>query len=246
MEKVANLDKNKIKLIAFDVDGTIAEHKQPLEQENRRVLENLSKRYKLLIVGSRRVVNIDLQLKFPIDVLGNYGMEYGEYNYQTKKVDLIYSHSQPCNEEEITKKINSCREKYGFKDFKGENVRFHPSGCITFPLIGTEVELSTKLQFDPDKKKRRSIYDQISNIFSEYNVFLGGTTSFDIVPKPFDKYYALDKYCSERGYSHDQVVFVGDDYGQGGNDHSVFVSDFNTLKIDHYTNLKEVTKILID
>ena len=35
------MDKNKIKLIAFDLDGTLTQHKSPLGEENRKVLEAL-------------------------------------------------------------------------------------------------------------------------------------------------------------------------------------------------------------
>ena len=46
------MDKNKIKLIAFDLDGTLTQHKSPLGEENRKVLEELSKKYKLLMAGA--------------------------------------------------------------------------------------------------------------------------------------------------------------------------------------------------
>ena len=70
-------------------------------------------------------------------------------------------------------------------------------------------------------------------------VFVGGTSSFDMAPAPYNKYYALDKIATERGYSHDEVVFVGDDYGQGGNDESVYRSDFHFVCVDDYTRLPE-------
>lgn len=57
--------------------------------------------------------------------------------------------------------------------------------------------------------------------------------------KPFNKYYALDLWCREMGFEHSEVVFVGDDYGIGGNDESVYNSDFNFVTIDDYTKLEE-------
>ena len=44
----------------------------------------------------------------------------------------------------------------------------------------------------------------------------------------------IDLYCKEKGYSHDEVVFVGDDYGMGGNDGSVYPADFHFVRIDNY------------
>ena len=70
--------------------------------------------------------------------------------------------------------------------------------------------------------KRRAIYADVKEMFSDYTVFVGGSSSFDMTPKPFNKYYALDLYCKENGLEHSEVVYIGDDYGLGGNDESVY------------------------
>ena len=83
-------------------------------------------------------------------------------------------------------------------------------------------------------------------IFHEYNAFVGGSSSFDFAPKPYNKYHALDIYCKENNLLHSEVVFIGDDYGIGGNDESVYKSDFNYVKIDDYRSFPEVIKELLD
>ena len=67
-----------------------------------------------------------------------------------------------------------------------------------------------------------------------------------MAPKPYNKYYALDLYCKENGISHDEVVYIGDDYGIGGNDESVYLSDFRYICIDNYRDFAKVTKELLD
>ena len=66
-----------------------------------------------------------------------------------------------------------------------------------------------------------------------------------MAPKPYNKYYALDAYCRELGLQHDQVVYVGDDYGPGGNDESVYLSDFPYLTIDDYRMFPEIVSPLL-
>ncbi|MBR4012656.1 MAG: phosphomannomutase, partial [Clostridia bacterium] len=73
----------------------------------------------------------------------------------------------------------------------------------------------------------------------------GGSSSFDMAPKPYDKYHALDEYCKENGIAHDEVVFVGDDYGMGGNDESVYSSDFGFICVDDYRELEKSVKSII-
>lgn len=241
------MDVSKIKLIAFDLDGTLTQHKTKLSEKHREVLFKLSEKYSLVMAGAGMCRRVFEQMgRFPIDIIGNYGMQFAKYNQETKDLDLIYDVQTECIKDECEKRVTALREKYGYTDFKGDNVEYHSSGCITFPLLGTKAEQKDKLAFDPDRKKRRAFYDEVVATFPEYNVFVGGSSSFDMAPMPYNKYYALDKYCAEKNIKHDEVVFVGDDYGIGGNDESVYKSDFNFITIDNYEDFPEKVKALID
>ena len=235
-----------IKLIAFDLDGTLTQHKTKLDPENRAVLEALAAKYKLVMAGAGNCMRIFEQLdRFPIDVIGNYGLQFGKYNPETGSLDILRDERLPCDKEAVEAKITAMRKKYGFTEFKGDNVEFHLSGCVTFPILGPKADIADKLAFDPDRKKRRAIYDEVCAEFSDYVVFVGGSSSFDMAPKPYNKYYALDLYCKEHGIAHDEAVFVGDDYGQGGNDESVYKSDFGFVCIDDYRDFGKCVKHLL-
>ena len=235
-----------IKLIAFDLDGTLTQHKTKLDDKNRSVLQRLQEKYTLLMVGAGQCRRIFNQMdQFPIDIIGNYGLQYAKYNSETKDLDIVRDETLPCDKESVTERIEFFREKYGYTEYKGNCVEFHPSGCVTFPILGTAADINDKLSFDPDRSKRRKIYDEVCEAFSEYIVFVGGSSSFDMAPKPYNKYYALDLYCKEKGFAHDEVVFVGDDYGLGGNDESVYKSDFGFICVDDYTKFEEAVASLL-
>ena len=240
------MDVSKIKLVAFDLDGTLSQHKSPLPEANRETLKKLSEKYKLLMVGAGMCHRIFNQLEqFPIDILGNYGLQYAEYNPETKDIEIVRNSVFTCDKESVEKRVTAMREKYGFTEYKGKNVEYHASGCVTFPILGTEANIEDKLAFDPDRSKRRAIYDDIKKVFSDYIVFVGGSSSFDMAPAPYNKAYALAEYCKDHGINHDEVVFVGDDYGPGGNDESVYLSDFNFITIDNYLDFPEKVKELL-
>ena len=231
-----------IKLIAFDLDGTLTQHKTMLEAENRNVLTALSERYHLVMVGAGACMRIFRQMGgFPIDIIGNYGMQKGIYNDRTKTLD-IEEYSVPCDRESVDARVTALRKKYGFTEFSGDNVQYHDSGCITFPILGTTANAADKLEFDPDRRRRRAIYDDVCEVFSDYNVFVGGSSSFDMAPRPYDKRYALEKYAAENGYSTDEIAYVGDDYGRGGNDESVYKSDSRFITVDDYRKFPEIVK----
>ena len=242
------MDKSKIQVIAMDLDGTLTQHKQPLPPLTRATLEALGKRYRLLMVGAGQVQRIFGQMEhFPIDIIGNYGMQYATYNAQTGGLDMQRDETLPVGEREsIEARVTALREKYGYTEFAGDNVEYHPSGCLTFPILGTKAAQADKLAFDPDRAKRRRIYPEVCAAFPEYCVFVGGSSSFDMAPKPYNKLYALDLYCREQGVAHENVLFIGDDYGTGGNDESVYLSDVPFLCVDDYTTFPALVRPLLE
>lgn len=238
---------DKIKVVAMDLDGTLTQHKTPLSDTQRGVLDALRRRYKLLMVGAGQVMRIHRQLEgYPIDVIGNYGMQYGVYHAESGTMEMVRDDTAPCDRAAIEKTVSALRQKYGFTEFAGESVEFHPSGCVTFPILGTKAQQADKLAFDPDRTRRRAIYDEVCAAFPDYCVFVGGSSSFDMAPRPYNKYFALDSYCRENGLQHENVVYIGDDYGLGGNDESVYLSDFPYLTIDSYLDFPKVTAPLLD
>ena len=48
--KRQDMQKENIRIVAFDLDGTLTQHKTHLEPFNRAVLDELARRYRLLMV----------------------------------------------------------------------------------------------------------------------------------------------------------------------------------------------------
>ncbi len=106
-----------IRAVAFDLDGTLTQHKTGLEPFNRDVLDALSKKYRLLMVGAGNIHRIFHQLgEYPIDVIGNYGLQYGRYNPTTKQLDTVFDHRIPCNRGDMDARITALRQRFGFTD----------------------------------------------------------------------------------------------------------------------------------
>ena len=83
------MDVSKIKLIAFDLDGTLTQHKTKLSPEHRQVLDALGKKYKLLMAGAGMCPRIFNQMdRYPIDILGNYGMQFAKYNAEKDDIEI--------------------------------------------------------------------------------------------------------------------------------------------------------------
>ena len=226
------------KLIAFDLDGTLTQHKQPLSDANRAVLDTLATRYEIIMAGAGNCKRIYNQMgEYPITIVGNYGME--ESRIVDGEFKIVREEKSPVDRNFFDEKCMELRKKYGFTSFKGDGNEYHESGMVTFALLGTKADQADKLVFDPDKMKRRRMYPEVMEVFKDYSVFIGGTTSFDITPKEYNKYDAVMKYAAERGYTEDQVLFVGDDFDDGGNDSQVRIFGMDYIRIYDYTRLPE-------
>lgn len=233
------------KIFAFDLDGTLTEHRTWIDEENIAVLDSIRARgIRVIIVGAGQTKRIRNQMRdYPVDIIGNYGMQYAVC--ENNELTIVRDITLPCERESVSKRIEDLRIRFGFTSFAGESVEFHPSGCVTFPLLGTKADIHDKLLFDPDRAKRRAIFDDVCEVFPEYTVFVGGSSSFDMAPKPYNKYYALDILCKEEKTDHSELVYFGDDYGHGGNDESVFNSDFDFVKVDSYKKLPDIVKSIL-
>ena len=79
---------NDVRLIAFDLDGTLTQHKTPLDEKNRAVLQRLAQRYRLLMIGAGSCTRIFHQMNdFPIDIAGNYGMQFAQWNAAAQRLE---------------------------------------------------------------------------------------------------------------------------------------------------------------
>lgn len=235
--------KAQKKLIAFDLDGTLSQHKTPMPPENRAALDTLCQLYEVIMVGAGNCPRIYHQMEeYPITIIGNYGMQ--ESRIVDGAFTIVREDTAPADTAFFLEKTAYLRKKYGYTDYKGDPVEFHKSGMVTFGLLGTQADKADKLVFDPDRAKRRAMYPEVLEIFKDYAVYIGGSSSFDFAPKQYNKFDATMKYATDHGYTQDQVLFVGDDFGDGGGDSHIRLRGMDYIQVDDYTKLPELVAFL--
>ena len=226
----------KPKLIAMDLDGTLTQHRTPLAEKNCRVRERLAERYKLLMVGAGTCERIFGQMEqFPVDIIGNYGMQYAEY--ADGQLHVMRSENAPVDEAEVRRRAQVIRSRFGLEDFYGDTIEIHPTGMLTFSLVGTKAPIEVKLSCDPDRSRRRAMYDFVKEIFFDYTAIIGGSSSFDLIPGAYGKCNALRRYLAENGLT--------EDYEPGGGDHDVYAAGMPFLIVDRYENFEALVSGLL-
>lgn len=240
----ASVTAESKRLIVFDLDGTLTEPRSPMGAASRAVLDALSKRYEIIMAGGGNCRRIYGQMgDYPITILGNYGME--ESRIVDGEFKIVREETSPVDRKFFEENTSAMRKKYGYTEFKGDSNEYHQSGMVTFALLGTKADHADKMAFDPDKKKRREMFPEMCGIFKDYSVFIGGTNSFDITPKQYNKYDAVMRYAAEHGYEKGEILFVGDDFDDGGNDSQIRLGGMDYVRIYDYQNLPDMLKFLL-
>lgn len=211
------LDGRRKKVVAIDVEAFLCRNSLPPRKTHMDLLTKLQERYRCVMVGSDPAEGIYHMLaKRDIDIIGNYGMEV--LKVTNGKFRRIRTVTNKIDRAAITAKAAVLRKCYGYEKFTGESLRFNRSGMVSLELLGTKGPWYDQLKFDVDRAKRRALYPDAVSMFSEYTVYIRGTTEIDLVDPRFDKYRALVDWAAENGYSMDEIIYIGSDYLDGEDD----------------------------
>ena len=232
------------RLIGLDLDGTLTQHRSPLSDGHRALLDALGRKYKLIMVAAGNAPRVYNQMgQYPIDILANYGMQ--ESRMIDGEFTIVRDDKVLPDRDFFLRETTYLREKYGYTTYAGEPLEFHESGMVTFPLLGTKARIEDKIAFDPDRKKRHVLYPEVLEIFKDFAVFVGGSSSFDFTPAQYNKYDAMVRYSRENGYTVDEMLYVGDDFGEGGGDSHIRLKGMDYIQIDDYRTSPEKLQFLL-
>ena len=215
------------KLIVFDLDGTLAASKSPLDAEMSSLLHCLLGVVKVAVISGGAWLQFEKQVlsNLPQDerlaglsILPTCGTEFFQYTSEWKK---LYSEDFTSDEKEkIVSSLKKAIEVAGFNVEKtcGEAIEDRGSQ-ITYSALGQQAPLEEKEKWDPDFAKRKRIKEILDTLIPEFSVRLGGTTSIDVTKPGIDKAYGIRKLRDILGISLNEMIFIGDALFVGGNDY---------------------------
>ena len=238
------IEGKRKKVVAMDLDATLCQHRSPIPEKNLAALKELEKQYKCVMIGAGNAPRIYKQMgNYPINIVSNYGMQLAvaaDGNFR-----IVKAVTNTVDRKFFREKTDELRRKYGYTKYDGEPLEFHASGMVTFGLLGTTPSAEHKIAFDPDRKKRRAMYPEVCKIFKDFSVYIGGSTSFDFAGKQYNKYDATLSWAKDRGYTLDDIVFIGDDFADGGGDSHVRIKGMDHIVITDYKNFANAVQVLL-
>lgn len=216
------------RLIAFDLDGTLAESKQPLGEVMQGALARLLEVAEVAIISGGDWPQFDKQVasRLPGDsdlsklwLLPTTGTKL--YRHQDGSWALQYAELFSAEQKaEILQALEASLQKTGVVSGQIWGERIEDRGSqITFSALGQRAPLEAKEKWDPDFAKRRLIQADLRQRLQGLSINMGGSTSIDITSAGVDKAYGLRKLRDASGIPLDAMLFVGDAIFPGGNDY---------------------------
>jgi phosphomannomutase len=240
-------------LIAFDLDGTLAESKSAIDDEMAGLLSTLLAVVNVAVISGGAWPQFQTQViaRLPSDadlirlsILPTCGTKFLQYKngWQT-----LYSEDfTDAQKLKIESALQTAVNAAGFHIDKtwGEQIEDRGSQ-ITFSALGQQAPLDAKKTWDPDFSKRQKIKALLDVSIPEFSVQLGGTTSVDVTLPGIDKAYGIRKLRDVLGIPIAQMLYGGDALFPGGNDYPVRTTGADCIQVRDPNETKRVIETVV-
>lgn len=227
-------------LIAFDLDGTLAESKQPISAEMAALFKDLLDIAKVSVISGGDWPQFDTQVAQRIPtgaklenlfLMPTTGSKL--YRYQDGAWTQIYADTFTHEEHQrIVAALDKAVKACGFDKEKTWGQQIEDRGSqITFSALGQEAPLDAKKAWDPDISKRKQLQAALERDLSDLSVKVGGSTSIDITRQGIDKAYAIRRLSEHADVPEEAILFMGDAIYPGGNDDPVRAAGIDTVAV---------------
>lgn len=240
-------------LVIFDMDGTLARSKEPIEQTMAALLAALLLRTRVAIISGGEFARFSIQVierlprSIPLShlfILPTSGAQLYEWRddaWQRVYEERISENDVPAIEDAIR---TACKET-GLVDFSassyGERIEYR-GGQVTLSALGQAAPIEVKEAWDRDKKKRHALREAIARLLPRgFTVTVGGKSSIDITKEGVDKAYGIHQLSRRLSIPESAMLYVGDELETGGNDEAAYKTDVRT----HAVASPQDTELLI-
>ncbi len=241
------------RLIAFDLDGTLAESKQAIDAEMGELLARLTHTVDVAIISGGDWPQFEAQLvgKLPADtdlcriyMLPTSGAKLYRYRDEWQNV---YTQTFSDNERaQIIGALEMAVEAAGLSGDRIWGERIEDRGSqVTFSGLGQMAPLHAKTAWDPDLAKRRGLQSALVPLLPGFAVRVGGSTSIDITREDVDKAYGMRQLAEVSGIPTGRMLFLGDAIYPGGNDDAVRAAGIDTVAVRDIHETRRIIEAIV-
>lgn len=241
------------KLIAFDLDNTLAESKSQMPDVTALGVSRLLEKYEVCIISGGRFeqfvkqvisrLEVSDELLARLHIMPTCGTRYYRYDVIEREWKIMY-HNDLTDDQKVrirdafergAKQLGLWEDKpYGdIIEDRDSQITYSALGQDIAEMLGEE-GLKRKYAWDPDMTKRNQLRDLIAPELDDVEVRVGGITSIDVTLPGVDKAYGMRKLIETLGISKDEILFIGDMLQEGGNDYPVKAIGIDTIEVRNF------------
>jgi len=233
----------KRRLIAFDLDGTLASSKSPIVELIADRLKELLALYDVCVVSGGTFAQFQLQLinRLHVDpaylcklhLMPTTGTRYFRFDVATLTWTRQYSDDLTAEQRvRIVQVLTGGARSLGFWEPEPQGKIIEDRGSqVTFSALGQDAPPPMKYAWDPDGAKKAALRDYAATRLADLEVHVGGTTSVDVTNAGVDKAYGMRRLMAILGLTNPDVLFLGDKLDLGGNDYPVKAMGIDTIAV---------------
>lgn len=241
------------KLIIFDLDGTLAESKSPVDAEMAGLLNALLNIVKVSVISGGNWTQFEKQVLAKLvhddrlrnlSLLPTCGTKFYQYDGGWK---LRYSEDFTDQEKQkILSSLRQATETPALKPERSWGAMIEDRGSqITFSGLGQQAPLAEKAKWDPDFAKRKIAKTLLDTLIPEFSVRMGGATSIDVTKHGIDKAYGIRKLRDVLGITINEMLFIGDAIFPGGNDYPAEEAGVFSIEVKEPHETKRVIEAIV-
>lgn len=244
------------RLVAFDLDDTLAPSKTAINPRMGGLLVALAERVEVAIISGGQLTQFVAQVveQLPesaqhvahrFHLMPTCGTQY--YRLGADGIETVYALS--LTDDEKARALAAVEEearRLGLWESETWGDILEDRGSqITFSALGQRAPLDAKTAWDPTGEKKNTLRAAVAERLPDLEVRSGGSTSVDITHRGIDKAYGMRKLEQQTGIALDDMLFVGDRLDPDGNDYPVLAMGVRCHAVDGWHETADFLDALI-
>jgi phosphomannomutase len=248
--------EGRIRVLAFDLDDTLAVSKSRIDEQMAQLLARLLGEVDVCIISGGRFEQFDTQVlrhlrlaeaaRSRLHLMPTCGTRY--YRWIDGGWGMVYAEdlSQPDKDRIIAALTQGAKDLGLWEPEPWGEIIEDRGSQITFSALGQSAPAARKYEWDPDGGKKERLRAYVAQRLPDLEVRGGGSTSIDVTRKGIDKAYGMRRLIDFLDLSLDQVLFIGDRLDEGGNDYPVKAMGIETIAVSRWQDTADLVRGFLD
>ncbi|BGP58144.1 hypothetical protein JCM8202_006154 [Rhodotorula sphaerocarpa] len=238
------------RLVAFDLDDTLAPSKSPLDPRMVDTLARLLRLVPVAVISGGNFHQFEHQLVHSLQQRNDLDLTdlhllptCGTRYYRHNGTAWVLQYAENLSEDQTQRALAAVEREakaagYWETDTWGPILEDRGSQ-VTFSALGQHAPVDAKKRWDPTGAKKDHLRRRVQAELADLEVRSGGSTSVDITRKGIDKAYGMKKLAAHSGIALDDMLFVGDRLDPEGNDYPVRALGVPTFAVNSWEHTEQ-------